>query len=165
MKITIIGAGNVGGTLGKRWAHNGHRIVYVSQEPGSDKMRALLAVTPDATATSDSASACTDADAILLATPWAAIPAALAAAGDLTGKVLLDATNPIGPGMALLTPAAGSGGREVARLAPGARVVKIFNTTGWGNMADPLYAGEPIAMFLCGGDAPATGEISSVAFL
>lgn len=163
MKITIIGAGNVGGTLGKRWAHNGHRIVYVSREPGSDKMRGLLAVTPDATVTSDSASACTDADAILLATPWAAVPAALAGAGDLSGKALLDATNPIGPGVALLWPEAGSGGQEVARLAPGARVVKIFNTTGWGNMADPLYAGGPTAMFLCGDDAEAKSLAASLA--
>lgn len=163
MKITILGAGNVGGTLGRRWAAAGHSIVYVSREPGSDKMAELLADTPGGSATADSSAACADADAVLLATPWAAVPSALAATGDLSGKLLLDATNPIGPGRALLVPAAGSGGQEVATLAPGARVVKIFNTTGWGNMADPLYEGEPSTMFLCGDDADAKTEAAALA--
>ena len=163
MKIAILGAGNVGGTLGKRWAQNGHQIAYVSREPASEKMRALLAETPGGIASADSRAACVDADAILLATPWAAVPGTLAAAGDLSGKVLLDATNPIGPGMTLLTPTAGSAGQEVARLVPGARVVKIFNTTGWGNMADPFYAGESTAMFLCGDDADAKGVAAGLA--
>jgi len=162
MKIAILGAGNVGGTLGKRWAANDHRVVYVSREPTSEKMQALLGETPGGTATAESQAACADADAILLATPWAAAPEALAAAGDLSGKVLMDATNPIGPGFALLLPAVGSGGQEVARLAPGARVVKIFNSTGWGNMADPFYGGEATAMFLCG-DADAKTVAASLA--
>jgi len=164
MKIAVIGTGSVGGTLGSRWTQNGHRVVFVSREPEGDKVQALLARSgPNASATADSASACAEADVILLATPWTAVPEALVGAGDLSGKVLLDATNPIGPGLALLTPAAGSGGEEVARLAPGARVVKIFNTTGWGNMADPVYAGEPTSMFLCGDDAEAKGVAAALA--
>lgn len=163
MNITILGAGNVGGTLGQRWAEAGHAIIYVSREPGSAKMAELLARTPGGSATADSSAACAAADAVLLATPWAAAPATLAAAGDLSGKILLDATNPIGPGFALLVPAAGSGGQEVARLAPGARVVKIFNTTGWGNMADPLYDGAATAIFLCGDDADANATAASLA--
>lgn len=163
MNIAILGAGNVGGTLGKRWAQNGHQIVYVSREPQSEKLQVLLAETPGGTATSEIAAACADAEAILLATPWAAVSGTLAAAGDFAGKVLLDATNPIGPGMSLLTPEAGSGGEEVARLAPGAQVVKIFNTTGWGNMADPLYGGEATTMFLCGDDADAKAVAASLA--
>ncbi len=164
MKIAIIGTGNVGGTLGSRWAHNGHQVVFVSREPEGDKVQSLLARSgPNASATADSASACAGVDVLLLATPWAAVPDTLVGAGNLTGKVLLDATNPIGPGLALLTPAAGSGGEEVARLAPGAQVVKIFNTTGWGNMADPVYAGEPTSMFLCGDDAGAKGVAASLA--
>lgn len=163
MKIAILGAGNVGGTLGRRWAEAGHAVVYVSREPESEKMRGLLAATPGGSATADSSAACADADALLLAMPWAAVSATLAAAGDLSGKILLDATNPIGPGFALLVPAAGSGGQEVARLTPGARVVKIFNTTGWGNMADPLYDGEATAIFLCGDDADAKATAAGLA--
>lgn len=163
MNIAILGAGNVGGTLGKRWAQNGHQIVYVSREPTSEKMWALLAETPGGTATDHILAASIEADAILLATPWAVVPGTLTAAGNLSGKVLLDATNPIGPGLALLLPAAGSGGQEVAHLSPGARVVKIFNTTGWGNMADPLYGGESTALFLCGDDATAKGVAAALA--
>ncbi len=164
MNITIIGTGNVGGTLGSRWAQNGHQVVFVSREPEGEKVQALLARSgPNAWASAHSASACADADVILLATPWAVVSDALAAAGDLSAKVLLDATNPIGPDFTLLMPAAGSGGQEVALLAQSARVVKIFNTTGWGNMADPFYGSEATTMFLCGDDADAKSVAASLA--
>jgi predicted dinucleotide-binding enzyme len=48
-----------------------------------------------------------------------------------------------------------SGAEEIAHWADGARVVKAFNTTGWQNMADPLYGSQGLSMLLCGDDAPA----------
>ena len=162
MKIAIIGAGSVGSTLGKTWAAKGHPIRYGARNSASDKVRAALAATPGAEAASIAA-AVHWADAVLLATPWAAAEEALAAAGDFAGKPLLDATNPIGPGFALTLGHTTSGGEQVQAWAPSAKVVKIFNTTGFENMADPVYPQGRAAMVLAGNDAAAKAVASALA--
>jgi 8-hydroxy-5-deazaflavin:NADPH oxidoreductase len=63
----------------------------------------------------------------VLATPYAANAAAIAAAGDLAGKILIDVTNPIGAGFTLAVGFNTSGAEEVAKLAAGARVYKAMN--------------------------------------
>jgi predicted dinucleotide-binding enzyme len=89
---------------------------------------------------------------------------AIASAGDLAGKVVLDCTNPLVPDLSGLEIGhTTSGGEEVARLAPGARVVKIFNTTGADNMADPNYGGTPATMLYAGDDAGARSIAAALA--
>ena len=155
MKIAVIGAGNVGATLGAGWVRAGHQVVFAARNPGSEKTRQALADAPSATA-APIAQAVSGAAVVVLATPWGdATKAALEACGDLGGKPLLDCTNPIGPGFALTHGKDDSGGEQVQRWAPTARVVKIFNTTGFANMADPVYGGSPTSMFYCGDDAEA----------
>jgi hypothetical protein len=150
MKIAVIGAGNLGGTLGRRWHEAGYGVVFGVREPNGEKYRALPA--PRATP----ADAAQSADVILLATPWPATQAALKSLGDLTGKILLDATNPLLPNLAGLTHGhETSGGEQVAQWAPGARVVKAFNTTGTENMADPVYPSGPLVLPYCGDDPEA----------
>lgn len=91
----------------------------------------------------------------MLAVPWGAVPDAIRSAGDLTGKIVRDATNPLLPDLSGLDPkAAPSGGEKVAELAR-VPVVKIFNTTGYPNMTNPDYNGERATMFYCGDDANA----------
>jgi hypothetical protein len=84
--------------------------------------------------------------------PWVAVADALKSTGDLTGKIVLDATNPLLPDLSGLDiPQGMSGGEKVAGLTQ-AHVVKIFNTTGYPNMANPDYHGQPATMFYCGDD-------------
>jgi predicted dinucleotide-binding enzyme len=93
---------------------------------------------------------------VALAVPWRAASDALKAAGDLSGKVLLDCTNPVDSDFTHLTIGhTTSAGEEVARLVPQARVVKIFNTNGAKNMADPDYGGHKVSMLYAGNDADA----------
>jgi hypothetical protein len=87
----------------------------------------------------------------------------LAAAGDLRGKVLIDATNAVGPGMVPGFPPPSSAAQQVAGWAPGARVIKAFNTTGYDNMADPIYDGQPTTMFICGDDPAAKAIVAQLA--
>ena len=148
MKIGIIGAGNVGTALGEGWAKAGHEVVYGLREGSA---RAL----PEGARAASVRGAAEASDVIVLSTPWDAVPGALAAAGDLGGRVLIDTTNPIGPGFQLALGHTTSGAEEVARLAPGARVIKAFNTTGFENMTNPRYGERRAAMFLAGDDAPA----------
>jgi hypothetical protein len=95
------------------------------------------------------------ANVVVLATPWAAVPEALIAMdapnGALRGVTLIDATNPLGPGFVVQHGASGeSGAEQIAARAPGAHVVKAFNTTGFGNMANPIYGGDATVMLVAG---------------
>ncbi|HVE85160.1 MAG TPA: NAD(P)-binding domain-containing protein [Myxococcales bacterium] len=150
MKIGIIGAGQVGGALGRGLARAGHQVVYGVRDPQDAKHRALE---PAQVATVRGAVEA--AEAVLLTTPWGGTEAALQAAGDFGGKPLLDATNPIGPGVALTHGHTDSGGEQVARWAKNAKVVKVFNSTGLENMVDPAYGKARAAMFACGDDEQA----------
>jgi 8-hydroxy-5-deazaflavin:NADPH oxidoreductase len=89
----------------------------------------------------------------VLATPYAANAAALAAAGDLAGKILIDVTNPIGANFTLAVGHSTSGAEEVAKLAPGARVFKAMNQVGFEVMANPAFAASKPVMFVAGDDA------------
>ena len=163
MNILIVGSGNVGGTLGQRWAHLGHTVVFGTRDPAAVKIQALLQASgPNSSATADLATAAQAADLIVVATPWSATAATLGTLGDLTNKILVDATNPIGPGFRLETPAEGSGAAAVQAWAAGARVVKAFNTTGYNNMADPIYDGDSTTMFICGDDAAAKATVRAL---
>lgn len=145
MKITIIGAGNVGATLGHGLARAGHQIAYALRDPSDPKYSSLRS---DATLTTIREGVAW-ADAVILATPWGAAEGALAAAGDFAEKPLLDATNPIGPGLTLTLGHTDSGAEQIARWARGARVVKVFNTTGRENMAEPGYGDAKALMLAC----------------
>jgi predicted dinucleotide-binding enzyme len=154
MKIAIIGAGGVGSSLGKTWAGHGHSVRYGARNADSDKVKAALAATTGAEA-SGIAEAVAWADAAVLATPWDGAQPALAAAGDFGGKPLLDATNPLTPSFQLALGHTTSGAEQVQAWAPTAKVVKIFNTTGLENMADPVYPQGRAAMVYAGDDAAA----------
>jgi 8-hydroxy-5-deazaflavin:NADPH oxidoreductase len=156
MQIAIIGAGRVGTTLGRRFTDAGHMVVYGVRDVDHPKYAGLIR--------RDSVSnAAASADAVVLTTPWAGAESALAAAGDLTGRVLVDATNPIGPGMVLTHGATDSGAEQVARWASGARVVKAFNTIGVEVMAAPEFAAGRSVLWLCGDDTEACDMVSTLA--
>lgn len=161
MRIGIIGSGNVGGTLGTGFARAGHEVVFGFRDPASPGAASLLGRAPG-TRAATVAEAAASSTVLVLATPYEAAEAALAPAGDLSGKILLDATNPIAPGLAgVSSPAGSSGAEEIAKLARGARVVKIFNTVGFEVMANPTFlAGARPATMLYAGDDTSAKEVA-----
>jgi predicted dinucleotide-binding enzyme len=152
MNIGILGAGNVGGTLGERWAKLGHHVFFGSRGP--EKLADLVErAGPYARAVSV-AEAVQSAEVVVIALPWGAVKNVLESV-NLSGKIVFDCTNPMLPdlsGLELGTTT--SAAEHVAEWARGAKVVKIFNTTGSNNMANPVYRGEGASMFYCGDDAP-----------
>ena len=102
-----------------------------------------------------------EAEVVVLATPWGAAEAALKAAGNLTGKILIDCTNPLGPGLRLMHDQ-GTGGERVAGWAPGARVVKAFNTLGANNFGNAVFSGQTAVMPYCGDDADAKATVAGL---
>ncbi len=159
MDIGIIGSGNVGGTLGTRWAQTGHhQVIFGSRHPESDEMRQLAAKSGSRAASLREAAAA--AELLLLATPWPATQAILEGLGDLTGKVLIDATNPVLPGLTgLELGTTTSAAEQVAGWAYGAKVVKAFNTVGYNIMANAAFGADRPVMFYCGNDAAAKRTI------
>ncbi len=148
MRLGMIGTGNVGGTLGRLWESQGHDVRFGVRDPSTQAGGGL---NHDRTGTiGDVASF---ADVIILAVPWSAVADALLATGPLTGKTVIDCTNPLLPdlsGLALGTTT--SAGEEVAKLVPNAKVVKCFNTLGAGNFANPSFGSEKASMLYCGDD-------------
>jgi NADPH-dependent F420 reductase len=168
MKIAIIGAGNVGGTLGKRWARAGHEVTYGARDPAEAKLASLVRESGPSSRAASVPEAARGAAVVVLTVPWDNAREALAAAGDLRGRVLIDATNPVpltleGLRQGLVIGHSTSGGEQVARWAEGARVVKAFNTTGWQNMADPVYGSQGLSMLLCGDDAESKAVAADLA--
>jgi predicted dinucleotide-binding enzyme len=161
MNIAIIGAGNVGRALGMRWAEAGHAVTFGTRDPDAEKARELAALAGVAVATPGVAAAA--AEIIVLATPWPVTYTVVEGLGDLTGKILVDATNPIAPGLQLDVGQTTSGAEEIAKRAPGARVVKAFNTTGYNNMLDPVYGGESTTLFIAGDDGAAKATVAELA--
>ena len=163
MNLAIIGTGNVGAALGRRWAEGGHRVVFGTRDPSSEKVRELVAGTGGRAVAVAQGAAVAGAEVVVLATPWTATEAIVGSLGDLAGKIVIDCTNPLTPDLSgLVVGPDTSGGEEVARWAAGARVVKTFNTTGSGNMSDPAYGSEKLAMFLCGDDAEAKAAVAGL---
>ncbi len=153
MKIAVIGTGSVGGTLGRRWAELGHSVCFGVRDPADADAKALVGKIKGDARLAGVSDAAEDADVVVLATPYAANAAAIASAGDLSGKILIDVTNPIGANFTLAVGHTTSGAEEVARLAPRARVFKAMNQVGFEVMANPTFAAGKPVMFVAGDDA------------
>ena len=156
MKIAILGAGAVGSALTEGWTRDGREIVVGVRDPEDPKYAELAARTGAEIALVSQATAA--ADAIVLAVPWDTVEGVLANIGDLGGKPLIDATNPLqfAEGkLNLVQPGGLSGGEHVGRWAQNARVVKTLNQVGAEMMAaEKAMAAKP-CMFIAGDDSEA----------
>ena len=152
MNISILGAGNVGEALGVGWVKAGHAVTFAVRNPADAKYDGIRKAGAAVATVADAVGA---ADIVVLATPWDATQSIIEGCGGLAGKTVFDCTNPLGAGLKLTVGHTDSGGEMVARWAPQARVVKIFNTTGFGNMANPKYGDHASVMFYAGDDAAA----------
>lgn len=164
MRIAFIGYGQVGAPLADHLQRAGHDVVLAAANPASDSVRQATARNPALRVATPEA-AVREAEVVFLATPFQANAAALAAVAEwLPGKVLVDCTNPVGPGLTHGLQSVESGAQQVQRLAPGARVVKAFSVYGFENFEDnafPAVAQKP-AMFFCGDDAAAKATVGGL---
>ena len=161
----MIGTGNVGAALGRRFAENGHKIVYGSRDPSAADVRELVAATGNGALAVTQAEAAAQADIVILAVPWRAAEDIVRALPDLRGKVVVDPTNPrvmASDGFADY-PIEDSNAERIARLAPGAHVVKAFSTLGAETMLDPELAGGPVTVPVVGDDRGAKERIVTLA--
>ncbi len=164
MRIGIIGSGNIGAALGRLWAAAGHEVLFSYARDGARLRRLAESVGPSASAGTP-ADAVGSGDVVVLSVPWPQRVDALGQAGDLSGALLVDTSNPFSsPGGPLDLPAGvANAAQEVARLAPGARVVKAFNTLYSVTLAERAgRAGGRLALPLSGDDPEAKDVVAGL---
>ncbi len=142
MKIAVIGAGNIGKTLGQKWSHSGHQVTYGVRSPADPKNAGLLV--------SPVAEALAGAQVVLLSLPGSAVNEFSANfAKDLSGKIVIDATNnPRSPVLNNIS--------ALQAAAPDALLIRAFSTLGWENFEKPQLDGHQIDLFFAGNPSART---------
>ena len=157
MNIAFLGIGNVGFALADRLCRLNHSVVIAARDLNSDSVKQAQDKNPALT-TKPVREAVAEAEVVFLATPFDANEEALRSAGHLKDKVLVDCTNPVGPGLTHGLKNEISGGEYVQKLVPKAKVVKAFTIYGYENFKDSAYPGygdlRP-AMLIAGNDPSA----------
>ncbi len=139
MKIAIIGAGNIGGTLGKKWSAAGHEVRFGVRNPADVKFDALRPLGSVVSVGESLAGA----DVVLVSIPGAAVGEFVAEHGAaLNGKIVIDAANnPRSPVW---------NNFDKFQNVAGISLVRAFSTLGWENFANPEMHGTTIDLFYCG---------------
>jgi predicted dinucleotide-binding enzyme len=168
MNAGILGTGDVGKVLGRGLVQLGYDVMMGSRDPQSDKVKEWVRNTGPRASGGSFAETAAFGDILFLATLWTGTENAIGLAGvkNFTGKVVVDATNPLDfssgfpPKLALGH--TDSGGEQVQRWLPDARVVKAFNMVGNAHMVNPQLPGGPPDMFICGNDDAAKKTVTGI---
>ena len=168
MKVGILGSGEVGQALGDGFVSRGHEVKLGAREATNEKITKWAAKHGVKGSAGTFRDAAAFGEMVVVATLWTGTESALRLAGieNFKGKVVFDVTNPLlfepnqPPKLALGH--TDSGGEQIQRWLPGARVVKVFNIVGNKHMVDPKFPGGPPTMFLCGNDSSARAAAADV---
>lgn len=164
MNISIIGSGNMAKGIGTRLVSGGHSVtIHAQDDDAGNKLAEQLRQGNDAANVNVVAVGTEPDEIVIIATPYTEIANVGEAYDGLSGKIVIDITNPVDFDTFQLIPEAGqSGAQEVAKILSGATVVKAFNTT----LAGPLEAGEvegkQLDVFIAGDDVDAKTMVAEL---
>ena len=164
MNVTIIGTGNMARGIGRRLIAGGHAVTVLGKE--IDAAEAVVSdIGADGNARAGRSGDAIADDVVVLAVYYPDAQAAVEQYGDdLSGKVVVDITNPVNEAFdGLVTPPDSSAAQELASGAAGARVVKAFNTTFAGTLSEGRVAGQPLDVFIAGDDEDAKATVAKLA--
>jgi 8-hydroxy-5-deazaflavin:NADPH oxidoreductase len=155
LTISVLGAGNIGGTLGKKWSVAGHKVYFGVNDPNGKHAQAIRAELGDLVVIGTIEDALQGApDVVLVALPGGTVESiAQQYAAQLNGRIIIDAANRMGADtMNSLAP--------FQQYAPQAQLYRAFNSLGWENFAEPVFNGVQADLFYCGpaGETQATIE-------
>src|SRR6266566_8859792 len=146
LRIAVLGVGNIGGTLGRKWAAAGHNILFGVNNPDSERAQALRAELDTKVTIGSAADALVDSEVVVMAIPGRAMDETITKhAEQLDGKIIIDTANKLGGGPM-------NSFATFQTQTPHARVFRAFNTLGWENFADPVFDGIQADLFYCGPD-------------
>jgi 8-hydroxy-5-deazaflavin:NADPH oxidoreductase len=150
-RIAVLGAGNVGGALGRIWLSKGHQVTFGVPDPQKTKRD----VTAAAKITTNK-EAVTQSEVVVISVPWPAAQDAIRDSGDLRDKILIDCTNPLAPDLkSLVLGTTISAAETIANWARTNRIVKAFNTIGAMNYGNAQFGTQRADGFYCGDDQDA----------
>ncbi len=162
MKVAIIGTGNMGEGLASTLANAGHEVTIGARN--LVKAAALAGKIGHGAVGGGIAAAAKRSDVVILALPFDAAAEAIKLAEDLTGKVLVDISNPISADFKeLVIGHTTSAAEEIQKLAPQARVVKAFNTIFAQLLLPESRQGKTLQVFVAGDDDAAKASVSELA--
>ena len=150
VKIVVLGAGNIGGTLGRKWIEAGNQVVFGVNNPNGEKANKLCSELGDRAVIRTTAEALTtNPDVVVLAIPGAAMNGTIEKYGQqLDGKIIFDTANKMGSNTH-------NSFAALQQHAPHSSIYRAFNSLGWENFANPIFDGIPADLFYCGTDGPA----------
>ncbi len=135
LRIAVLGAGNIGGTLGRKWVLAGHKISFGVNKPDSERAQALRAELGTKVTIGSVVDALADSDVVVMALPGKAMDETITKhAAQLDGKLIIDTANRLGGGPM-------NSFATFKTHTPHAQVFRAFNTLGWENFADPVFDG------------------------
>lgn len=149
MNIAVLGAGKMGGVVGRALAAAGHEIIFGSRSPESTARRFAGVSNISVSSYADAAR---DSDAAIIAVPWfAALDVIGLLKPDLAGKVVVDLTNPAAADFSqLVVGGIDSAAERIARALPTSKVIKAFNGITADNFPNPDFSGQRAQVFYCG---------------
>jgi predicted dinucleotide-binding enzyme len=160
MDITIIGTGNMARGIATRALAGGNTVTLVGH--GTDSARALAGELSGEVRTGTLGDPITG-EVVVLAIPYGAIDDVLGRYdGKLAGRVVIDITNPVDFSTFSPLNVAGSAAQEIAQKAPGAKVVKAFNTTFASTLVEGQVAGQPLDVLIAADDDEAKSTVSEL---
>lgn len=143
--IAVLGAGNIGGTIGRKWISAGYQVTFGVNDPGGKHAQTLRSETGSGTKVGTVADAVSsNPDVVLMALPGAVMEPTIAEyASQLDGRIILDAANRMGA-------ATMNSFAALEQHTPHAHVYRAFNIYGFENFANPVFDGVPADLFFCG---------------
>jgi predicted dinucleotide-binding enzyme len=162
--FAVIGTGEVGSALGKRFTQLGHTVAYGSRDPSQDSVQALVAETGGSTTATTPAQAVLGADIVVLAVPWNTVETVVQNLGDLSGKLVIDPTNPrvrAADGLYDM-PLATSNAAMVQAWAPDAHVVKALSLIPAEAMLDPEFVDFQFVLPIAGDNSAAKARVAEL---
>lgn len=157
VRIAVLGAGNIGGTLGRKWVAAGHQVTFGVNDLNGEHAQKLRDELGNRASIGTLAQALSSGpEVVLMAIPGGTMDATIAQyAGQLDGKIIIDAAN----NMRASVP---NSFAALQQYTPNARIYRAFNTYGWENFADSEYAGGPPDLFYCGTDGEARAVVEQL---
>lgn len=157
LALAVLGAGNIGGTLGRKWHAAGHQVAFGVSDPGGKNAQALRADLGD-TVTIGTIDEVLDTnpDIVVMALPGVQMDALISKhAARLDGHVIIDTANRLdtGPMNSFAT---------LHKYTPEATLFRAFNSLGWENFADPTFDGVQADLFYCGASGEARTQVEQL---
>jgi predicted dinucleotide-binding enzyme len=169
MKITVLGTGNVGDTIGSKLIEVGHTVMMGSRTADNEKAKAFVAKHDGKASTGTFADAAAFGEIIFNCTAGVGSIEALKMAGEknLNGKIIVDIANPLDfskgmpPSLAICN--TNSLGEEIQKAFPQSKVIKALNTMWCGLMVNPaMINGGDHSTFVSGNDADAKEKVKGI---